>query len=371
MGFQILYKDFITVTMKHQFVHQKDEDEGICTDIKIHPSKATVKQLADFRLKLLPINGGIKIYNKINENGTSLSKVLPETALYFHLTQEDPDFSSYTDPFFANDELNNKIYFFTNFNRDRITNDIGKEASSQSDFISLVGSRLELILPTNTLRIDFLTRGNQINDSLSFETKKSGQTSIDVSNINEGVYTELQFFDENDNLISNENRTFYKQSAQSQIKILGLIELFIPDFTEKNYSIIFKNKSIKWMYLLGHNADYTISIDWSASTGKEVDIYTDNITFSISNNTIERYQEMVAQLGANFNNYILTALASNNPIPASEIPKTGINATLKRQGQLTPIEIKNLSNPDFRSLTKVQNEDFLTHFIMIPNNLQN
>ena len=99
MGFQISYKDFITVTMKHQFVHQKDEDEGICTDINIHPSKATVKQLADFRLKLLPINGGIRIYSKINENGTSLSKVLPETALYFHLTQEDPNFSSYTDPF--------------------------------------------------------------------------------------------------------------------------------------------------------------------------------------------------------------------------------------------------------------------------------
>lgn len=378
MGFQITYEDFITINIKHQFVYKKDEDKGICTDINIHPTKATEKSLADFRLKLLTINGGIKIYNKTNKNGTSLSKVIPETALYFHLTQVNPDFSSYTDPFFANEELNNKIYFFTNFNRGILTNDVGEEASSSSDFITLVSANMELDLPANTIRINFISRGNQIIDHLFFETKKTGQTSIDVSDISEGVYTKLQFFDENDNLLSNENRTFYKQSLRPQIKILGLIELFISDFTENNYNIIFKKRITRWLYLLGHNANYNVGINWSPNTGGEAEVYQDNISFNVinipqnsSNSTIQKYQEMVISSGVPFDGYVLTALASNNAIPASDLPKTGINARLTRSGQIAAIEINNLSNPDIRSLTKVQNEDFLTYFMMIPKNYQN
>lgn len=249
------------------FLHEYFKD-SMFSSAELVPDAETIFDMRRLHLLYRIDRKGLVLGYRIGEGSSNLQRLTKPMRLTFWIKVNDPYFLNYSElPF----EFSNHLYYFSNREAGKL--DTSKRTLSQNaivtgeDRVPMGGPivRYDYARPLIDAEIEARDDFGQV----AFELKQQGENSFVNVNLN-GEYPGKFHLYINQELVFS-----YYMVPTSVGKVLGVVDIFIDkndqsiysffdgigDLIRQRYEVRFKNRSIKWKYLVVESTPVSVHTD--------------------------------------------------------------------------------------------------------------
>jgi hypothetical protein len=242
--------------------------DAVFSSAEIIPDSDTIYEMRKLHLLHRIDKKGMMIGYRMGEGSSNLQRLTKPMRLTFWLRVNDPYFLNYSElPF----EFSNTIYYFSNRNEGKV--DTGKKNLSTQGFVT---GEDRIPIGGTAMRYEYaspLTAANV------FVKDDFGDIAFDITQEGENNFVNLNLSGEPAGryhvYVNNELMLTFYLVPTSVGKVLGVIDIIIDkedksiysffdsmgDIIRQNYTLRFKNRAIKWRYLLIENTPTPVHTD--------------------------------------------------------------------------------------------------------------
>lgn len=346
---RIKYKALFVLEFAHTFY-----TSGLCPDVQVIPSAHCALLIRSLGLHFLPSASGVKLYAKVDTNGGTdiMQHAIPEgTKFSFLLRLKNPRFGNFSNLnlvkpagtyYYFNNLVNNVAADSTPL----LVADTGTKTVSDQDLLPFVSGsfaytdnstgttqsgKLQFLDETEVAEQKINNSNNVFNHSFDLQRHGTGRVKFLID--------------------GTEKASFYSIRSGEQAELFGVVEIIykatLPaayqflnadhSIASKTYRIAFTTRQTKWRYIITRKFNPAIT---SVTVGKT---NGSPINFSLLGGTPP-------------GTFIAT---SDNPIPLSEVPLTGI----KLSDNTNKVIVANLPNPAL-NLVKTEGGDTISEILI-------
>jgi len=346
---RIKYKALFALEIAHTFY-----TSGICPDVEVVPTAQCALLIRSLGLRFLPSPSGAKLYAKVDSVGGSdiLQHALPEgTKFSFLLRLKNPRFGNFSNlnlvkPAGTYYYFNNLVNNIAADSTPLLVADTGSKTVSDNDLLAIVSGSFAFTdnstAATQTGKLQFVDQ-TEVEEQTINNSNNIFNHNFDLQKHGTG---RVKFL-----IDGTEKKSFYSIRSGEQAELFGLVEIFykatLPapyqfqnadhSVASKTYRIAFTTRQTKWRYIITRKFNPAIT---SVTVGKT---NGSPINFSLVG-------------GTPAGTFIAV---SNNPIPLSEAPLSGI----KLSDNTNKVIVANLPNPAL-NLVKTEGADTFSDILI-------
>ncbi len=264
------YTELCNVWVTHDYFK-----DGLFASAELIPDDSTLYELRKLNLQFRVDKKGILLGYRTDEMRNNVYQLTKPVKLTFWIRVLDNYFLNYSElPF----EFSNEIYYFSNKIADK--QDSGKKSLSKKGFAT---AEDRLPMGTHQMRYayaaplrDALVEVRDDFDAIAFDAQQEGEHSFINLNLTEEPAGRYRVF------LNGELASTFYLVPNSVGKVFGVIDVFLDKADKsiysfydangavirQNYSLRFKNRAIKWRYLIIENTPSPVHTDWQIMDGR-------------------------------------------------------------------------------------------------------
>lgn len=347
---QLKYASLFEIEILHDFYADKK-----CRDIRITPSPATSRLMAQLGLRVIPSDTGCKVLTRVTPSGNKdlVNTPIPEnTRLVFVLQSQNSSFETFSQ--LSLSKQPRQYYYFNNLKENigagnvplLVANQLTKKVSND-DLLRFERNTYKFAYngaPVSSAEIRVTDMGEKIIQTLE---KPSGNYNFSLQ-LQQSSGGRASFF-----IAGNKLDDFYIEEAGVGQNVFGVVEIYHRAALTNTYKFVNNDRSVA-------PKKYAVSFanrqtTWRYTVNKKFNMAVTDVKIKKTNGTPIDFTK---KLGTPANQFILS---SNAAVPLKQEMLTGIRMTDQNDREI----IAHLPNPSLGALKEENNQIFSDILITI------